>query len=869
MSLHLALSPLLVRVLSTVPIGETPSSDGGVPSLREKESDPGRAGAARPWNGKRSDVDRGRARQQGDAKMKPRRCRAHALALAAAVAASLVVCASVLPPGAGAAPPHGIPQVQVKTLRVPGAGLLAIAGAPARGSAAPENRAVAATLDAGMRFRAAGLMCDVPAADGVTISLRTSADGAAWSGWLDAPLQVADHGGRERAYTDPLWTGPARFLEVRARSGAGTPVELSGVSVVTIDPGDDAGLSDGLALSGRGASAARADAGEGSAPAIVTRAEWGADESLRSDSPSYAAIKMAFVHHTASGNAYTRAEAPALVRAIYAYHTRSLRWSDIGYNFLIDRFGTIYEGRYGGMASGVIGAQVGGFNTGSTGVSVIGTFTDEAPPTVAVTALERLLAWRLGIAGLDPKGRAQLTCGLTDKYEKGDTVTFPVIAGHRDANFTACPGDQLYALLPAVRTHVAERMAPPVVATLTADTGVISPNGDGVMDGADLAGSLSGPADWRLVVRDAAGKSVADWSGHGAKVTVTWKGTSGGGVVPDGEYTAELRASTLAGDSERAIATIAVDTSAPRLASAAAAPASFSPNGDGQKETATVTYRPAEACSVRVAVLDADGEVLRWLHGWREGAADRQSVTWDGRVVSRGNLDAAASGHYRFRIERRDAAGNTARQGVKIVLDRSLGFPTAAPGIFSPNGDSVRDATLLGFKLTRKATVTVRIAMDGKVVRTLSLGTLTAGKHTATWNGRARSGGAVASGRPVVTVEAVTALGRTSIAKDLVVDLTAPRLYATSGTSTTLGTSVRLSCKAIDSFSDRVDVSFVVTNASGRRISSGHPGLAATGQDLDVGWQPSARGTFTITWHATDIAGNSEAEPATTVVTVR
>ena len=90
---------------------------------------------------------------------------------------------------------------------------------------------------------------------------------------------------------------------------------------------------------------------------------------------------MAFVHHTASGNDYTPADAPALMRGVYAYHTKSLGWSDIGYNFLVDRFGTIYEGRYGGMDRGVIGAQVFGFNTGSTGISVMGTFTEEAPPT--------------------------------------------------------------------------------------------------------------------------------------------------------------------------------------------------------------------------------------------------------------------------------------------------------------------------------------------------------------------------------------------------------------------------------------------------------------------------------------------------------
>ena len=106
----------------------------------------------------------------------------------------------------------------------------------------------------------------------------------------------------------------------------------------------------------------------------MTRAQWGADEAYRSGPPSYGVVRCAFVHHTVNANTYTRAQAPALVRGIYYYHTQVNGWRDIGYNFLIDRFGTIYEGRYGGVAKAVIGAQVLGFNAMSTGVALIGTF---------------------------------------------------------------------------------------------------------------------------------------------------------------------------------------------------------------------------------------------------------------------------------------------------------------------------------------------------------------------------------------------------------------------------------------------------------------------------------------------------------------
>ena len=112
-----------------------------------------------------------------------------------------------------------------------------------------------------------------------------------------------------------------------------------------------------------------------------------------------------------------------------------------------------------------MGAQVLGFNTGSTGISVIGTYGSEAPPVAAVAALEDLLAWKLALGGLDPVGKAKMTCGSTEKFKAGATVSFPVVAGHRDANYTECPGDALYAQLPAVRQAVASLIAKGVPAT--------------------------------------------------------------------------------------------------------------------------------------------------------------------------------------------------------------------------------------------------------------------------------------------------------------------------------------------------------------------------------------------------------------------
>ena len=755
--------------------------------------------------------------------------------------------------------------VSLRSVNLPDGARLGVARASGRAVAAPP------VLDAGEAFSVAAVLCDAPPAGVITIRLRTSADGTAWGAWSALPLEVVEEHGAVRAFTDPVWTGEARYVQIRAAGGAGSPAALTGVRLVAIDPTPDEGVAERLAGAVRHVAATVAGisfdqpaVAASVAPVIVTRAQWGADERLRSGSPSYSPARMAFVHHTAGNSAYTPADSPALVRAVYAYHTRSLGWSDIGYNFLVDRFGTVYEGRYGGISRGVVGAHVLGFNTGSTGVSVMGTYTDAAPPAEAVAALERLLAWKLGVAGLSPSGTATLTCGATEKYKKGAAVTFPVISGHRQANYTECPGGAFYGLLPAVRTDVAKRMGATLTASLSPGEALVSPNGDGVLDTVEFSVALSAAADWRLVVRDAGDQTVASWSGQGASAAISWDGASGGDRLADGAYTVEL---TAGADEASAAATVTIDTAAPRLAGASAAPLTFSPNGDGQTETAKVTYSPAEVCSVRVGILDAGGDVVRWLHGWRAKQAQEYAVTWDGRVRSGGGL--VADGAYRFVIERRDAGGNIARQGVRVLLDSTLGFPATGPTSFSPNGDGVLDSTRLGFRLTRAASVAISVRVGDEVVRTLTLGTLAAGKHTTAWDGKAGSGEALASCRPTFVVTAVSSVGESSVTRSLVVDLTLPRVYAAAARAATAGVTTRLSLKVTDAFSAKADVTWLVTDAKGRRVASGRPGKLPTGRGLNVTWRPAARGVYAVTFRAADLAGNREAAPAKTIVTVR
>ncbi|MET9853856.1 peptidoglycan recognition protein [Streptomyces sp. NPDC006450] len=200
----------------------------------------------------------------------------------------------------------------------------------------------------------------------------------------------------------------------------------------------------------------------GPRPRIVTRKGWGADESLREKTFVYTnTVKAAFVHHTASGNNYACKDAPAVLRSLYRYHVVSSGWRDIGYNFAVDKCGTVYEGRAGGVAKAVLGAHTMGFNTDSMGVAVIGTFASTAPPKAAVDAVARLTAWKLGLFGADPRAKTTLRSGGGNLFAKGSNVRLNVISGHRDGFATECPGRRLYTQLPPTRTASAKLQGRP------------------------------------------------------------------------------------------------------------------------------------------------------------------------------------------------------------------------------------------------------------------------------------------------------------------------------------------------------------------------------------------------------------------------
>jgi hypothetical protein len=194
-----------------------------------------------------------------------------------------------------------------------------------------------------------------------------------------------------------------------------------------------------------------------SAPRIVPRSAW--DPQNRCSprvTPGLGNIQAAFVHHTVSLNGYARSQSASMVLGICLFHRNGNGWNDMGYNFLVDRYGQVFEGRAGGIDQPVIGAQAGGFNTPSTGVSMIGNFERTAPPKAAMNSLAKLLAWKLSIHGVPATGRTKVVSagGSSTGYPAGTPVTVNRISGHRDVDLTACPGAALYRQLPKLRTRV-------------------------------------------------------------------------------------------------------------------------------------------------------------------------------------------------------------------------------------------------------------------------------------------------------------------------------------------------------------------------------------------------------------------------------
>lgn len=292
--------------------------------------------------------------------------------------------------------------------------------------------------------------------DVLSADARILEDGV-WSSWetLDIlPTQPGD----KRTGTEPLITNGANGIQVRVLTTSGA--EPDGLEVSLVDPGES-GKDIVDAPESNVPSFAGAAGSDGLKPNVIAREKWMGDgqEKYTTWKSDYSArLDAMYLHHTAGSNSYGVNDGAGIVRAIYSYHARTLGWGDIGYQFLVDKFGNVFEGRHDAMESLPIGAQAGGYNSGTIGVSAIGNYETAEPTPELLDAITQVFAWKAYENGLNPTGTTKLLTGTSSKSSLknpiGSWVTVPTILGHRDTNATACPGKNLYNEMSQIRATV-------------------------------------------------------------------------------------------------------------------------------------------------------------------------------------------------------------------------------------------------------------------------------------------------------------------------------------------------------------------------------------------------------------------------------
>ncbi|PSL03119.1 VCBS repeat protein [Haloactinopolyspora alba] len=424
----------------------------------------------------------------------------------------------------------------------------------------------------------------------ITAWVRTRSEGT-WSSWYElpggadhAPNHTPDQGAGNasgptasgpttpgttepgtRHGTDPLIVERSDAVQVRVDAPDGAVPDSLRLDLVA--PGDDpASVSDAPTASTQEAAQGAAVAGARvPRPRIRSRAAWGADESLRGDPPDYGEIRGAFVHHTVNTSRYSRSRVPRIIRSIYRYHVQSRGWKDIGYNFLVDRFGRIWEGRYGGIGRPVIGAHTYRYNDQAFGMAAIGTYTGTVPTMRMRRAYQELFGWKFAVHRVDPRRRV--------RYEQG---RLPAIAGHRDVSATACPGHELYRRLDQIRRGTIAAMElvpgrdlnvnwrPELLATTRAGRLYLAKgNGDGYAaprragSGWHRMDGLATPGDWNgdgiddLVARRKSDGSLwlypsADNGNLGSKRQIGWGWQGINAIVGAGDFDGNGRPDLLA-----------------------------------------------------------------------------------------------------------------------------------------------------------------------------------------------------------------------------------------------------------------------------------------------------------------------------------
>jgi hypothetical protein len=283
------------------------------------------------------------------------------------------------------------------------------------------------------------------------VLVRVLDDRGVWSEWNElevdrdkgpdpgtAEASAAAPGGA--VVSEPLWVDSATGYELSVGDG-----DAEGVKVSVVREELRRVVTDAVPYA------------EAAAPpfGIHGRNAWGARSPKNSPSVASGGLQLAVVHHTAGSNNYSAAQVPGIIRSMQTYHMDSNNWSDLGYNFVVDKFGRIWEGRAGGTGNAVVGAHAQGFNTGSVGVSVIGNHIDFNASAAAREGVSRIIGYRLHGYGVHPQKRIAFRSGGSSTIPAGRVVNLPRVIGHRDVGQTACPG-QIYASLGSIRHRAAE-----------------------------------------------------------------------------------------------------------------------------------------------------------------------------------------------------------------------------------------------------------------------------------------------------------------------------------------------------------------------------------------------------------------------------
>jgi flagellar hook assembly protein FlgD len=586
-----------------------------------------------------------------------------------------------------------------------------------------------------------------------TVWFRTALEAGEWSEWRaaqpeaeDAPDPGSPESARRLGWKlgNPYWTGPARYIDYRM---AGQVTRLR-THFLRSEATED-----------------RTVAARASAPTIIRRAQWGADESIVRAPPWYAErVRLAIVHHTAGTNDYSAAQSAAIVRGIHVYHVLGNGWNDIGYNFLVDKYGQVFEGRAGGIDQPVGGAHAAGFNTGSTGIAVLGTYSTRDITSAARSALVKLISWRLDVAHVDPLTKLNFVSFGSDRFPAGTTVRLRAVSGHRDTASTSCPGNILYGRLDSIAKSAAARGLPKLY----------EPVVTGSLGGfVRITGRLSSALPWTVKVRDSAGHVVASGSETGAAVDWTWDASA----VFFGDFTYEITAPDVRPASGRV-------PGPPPLAvrSLARSPRVLTPNADGVGETMKISFSLTTGATVTASVLDAAGTVVARPVNDRFLGAGPFTTSWSGTV---------ADGLYTLRVEARSPAQQASAQK-SFVVDRTLGFLTVTPA-FSPNGDGRLDLAGIGFTLARPADVRAAVRSGSEEVAEIASAPLGAGDQSLTWDGVAASGRRPPDGVYTVVARATTSLGTRTLKKSFALDTRAPAVEILSARYSRGITSVRFS----------------------------------------------------------------------------